>query len=193
MVVKKKTTSVREKRKMPIATERESPPGKYKGLIELAKKRGVGTLGIGDLFLREDCPCPSIDCPHRGNCMACICYHHMMFVIGAGGKEKPRMILTSCNFFSERDYWIQKRKTTSSPEVKEVIDEWLAYYQNTFNLRRDMCRNRELMEEFDKVFEDHVNEAWMKAYANKNAKQRAERIAKNKKAEKGIAGSYPYK
>jgi hypothetical protein len=189
---KNKTTGIRDKRVIPIFTERESPAGKYKGIIELAKMRGLDPMGIGDLLIRKDCPCPSIDCPHKGNCVVCLAYHHMLAVLGAGGELIPRMIIPGCAYFSERDYWVKKRKSTNSPEVKEAIDEWLAYYQNIHNLRRDMCRNRELMEEFDKIFEDFVNGAWMEEYKEKTVEQRSKKIAENKRIDKAVAGAYPY-
>lgn len=176
--------SARDKQKVAIAVERESPPGKYRDVIEAAKKRG-----LDDLYIRKDCPCPNWDCPHKGNCLACTLYHHMMQVIGAG----KRMVLPACSYFSERDYWLEKRRSANSPELKEAVDEWLAYNRDMFNLRRDMSRNRELMEEFDKVFEDMVNKTWIETFANKTAEQREQRIAENKKIDKEVPGVYPYK
>ena len=102
------------------------------------------------------------------------------------------MVLPACAYFSERDYWVQKRKSTTSPEVREAIDEWLAHYRDIHNHRIDMSRDPEMMA-FDREFEDRVNRNWTEAYAGKTAEERERRIMKNKRRDKGVPGAYPYR
>lgn len=192
MIVKTKTP-LREKRKLPISTMEPVPPGTFSAIIEKAKQRGSGRMGIEDLFIRKDCPCPNLDCPHRGNCAVCIMYHHMLQAIDAGGDLIPRMVIPSCTYFSVRDYWMKKRNSTNSPEVKEAIDEWLAYQQDIFNLRRNMTHDTTFMKEFDELFEDYVTEIFTETYRGKTREQRAKRLAENKRIDEQLPGVYPYK
>jgi len=173
--------SIREKMKHSLA-EKEVPPGRFRDTLEAVKERG-----FGDLLIREDCPCPAHNCPHKGNCLACILYHHMLSVV-----RGQRMVLPACAYFSERDYWLEKRRTTASPEVREAIDEWFAHYRDIHNHRIEMTRDPEMMA-FDRTFEDQVNKKWLETYAGRTAQERERRISKNKRKEKGVPGAYPYK
>lgn len=177
--------AIRDKTKQPFPGDGE--PGKYQFVIDAAAQRGMD-----DMFIRTDCPCPATDCPHKGNCMACVNYHHMLStVLGI------RMVIPACAYFSERDYWMAKRKETDSEEVREAIDEWLAYYRDIHNLRVDMTRDPKFME-WDREYEHEVNSRWCMAYLEedgepKPAEKREERIAKNKREPEGVPGAYPYK
>lgn len=196
--------AIRDMTKQPLANKGDrNGPGKYKGVFPYANEDGkpgkyqaimdaAGNRGLDDLFLRTDCPCPAADCPHKGNCVACLNYHHMLSsVLGI------RMVIPGCAYFSERDYWLEKRKSTKSPEVKEAIDEWLAYYRDIHNLRADMNKDSKFMD-WDRKFEDEVNKRWAEAYLDKDgnpkpAKEREQRIVENKKVDQKVPGAYPYK
>ena len=66
--------AIRDKMKEPLAnTTKDGKSTKFRAIMGAAGKRG-----IDDLFLRPDCPCPAADCPHKGNCAACLNYHHMI-------------------------------------------------------------------------------------------------------------------
>ncbi|MBW1784198.1 MAG: hypothetical protein JRL30_26090 [Deltaproteobacteria bacterium] len=173
--------SIRDKTKHSLP-DKGAVPGKYRDTIEAIKKRG-----FEDLLIREDCPCPAHNCPHKGNCLTCILYHHMLSVV-----RGQRMVLPACAYFSERDYWVEKRKSTTSPEVREAIDEWLAHYRDIHAHRMDMTQDPEMMA-FDREFEDRVNRNWTDTYAGKTAEEREQRIKKNKRRDKGVPGAYPYK
>lgn len=151
-------------------------------ILEAINKRGVE-----DLLIREDCPCPAHNCPHKGNCLACVLFHHMMSVV-----RGQRLVLPACAYFSERDYWVEKRKSTNSQEVKEAIDQWLAHYRDIHNHRIEMTRDPEMMQ-FECDFENRVNKKWMEIYAEKTARERKQRINRNKRKGKSIAGAYPYR
>jgi hypothetical protein len=163
------------------ATDKEIR-SKYEAILTAIKERGTE-----DLLLREDCPCPAHNCPHKGNCMACILYHHMLSVI-----RQTRMTLPACAYFSERDYWIEKRKATTNAEVKKAIDEWLDHYRILHNRRIEMTQDPEFMA-FDREFEDRINAKWIETYADKTAEEREKRIARNKQKAKGVPGAYPYR
>lgn len=173
--------SIREKMKHRIA-RKEIDSDMNRAILEAIKERG-----IEDLLIREDCPCPAHNCPHKGNCLACVLFHHMMSVV-----RGQRMVLPACAYFSERDYWIGKRKSTNSQEVKEAIDQWLAHYRDIHNHRIEMTRDPEMME-FECDFEDRVNKKWMEIYVEKTAQERKQRINKNKRKNKDVPGAYPYR
>ena len=180
--------AIRDKMKeRPANTTRDGKSPKGKAIMDAASQRG-----IDDLVLRSDCPCPSSDCPHKGNCAACLNYHHMISTLLG-----IRMVIPGCAYFSERDYWLEKRKSTKSPEVKEAIDEWLGYYRDIHNLRTDMTKDSAFMD-WDRQFEDEVNKRWAEMYLDKDgkpkpSKEREKRIAENKKAAQKVPGAYPYK
>lgn len=173
--------TVRDKAKMPIFSEKAACPGRY-GHIPTRDQRI-----LDGFLLREDCPCPAVDCPHKGNCLACIMFHYMMSV-----RTKTRMVIPSCAYFSERDYWMEQRKKTDSPEVKAIIEEWLAYYRDKYNIRRDMNKDTMLVA-WEQEFENQVISKFCEEYGGKTPGQREERIAKNKRKGKSIPGTYPYR